>query len=300
MLSPPRRCAEHTSQHAELLSSQRFLPLSRPFTCDGSFSDEFVVVFKTSCYCKITRLSHSDSSKFRFRSTTHFTTQHNTTQHNTTQHNTTQHNTTQHNTTQHNTTQHNTTQHNTTQHNTTQHNTTQHNNNTEQHGTTQNNTEQQHTQTTKQTNNQPTNRQGTTKFAFPFSCVTKWSSPVVDMMLHGDHGAAWRRRQRRLRSWWRHEQQSVALALSAAAHHSFDKVAAEAKYSGLRAHNTDRAEAAHNAPRRQTPRARDLRHLQVAEQLADKVDVPVPRGRGADAKSSTISRVCRCCCNFFR
>ena len=28
------------------------------------------------------------------------------------------------------------------------------------------------------------------------------------MMLHGDHGSAWRRRQRRLRSWWRHEQQS--------------------------------------------------------------------------------------------
>ena len=29
------------------------------------------------------------------------------------------------------------------------------------------------------------------------------------MSLHGDHGAAWRRRQRRLRSWWRHEQQTV-------------------------------------------------------------------------------------------
>ena len=34
------------------------------------------------------------------------------------------------------------------------------------------------------------------------------------MLLHGEHGAAWRRRQRRLRSWWRHEQQSVAMALS--------------------------------------------------------------------------------------
>ena len=44
-------------------------------------------------------------------------------------------------------------------------------------------------------------------------------------MLHGDHSSAWRRRQRRLRSWWRHEQLSVAMALSAAAHHSFDKVA---------------------------------------------------------------------------
>ena len=72
------------------------------------------------------------------------------------------------------------------------------------------------------------------------------------MMLHGDHGSAWRRRQRRLRSWWRHEQQSVAMALSAAAHHSFDKVAAGEKYDGLRAQKTDRAgEAANKALRRQ-------------------------------------------------
>ena len=79
---------------------------------------------------------------------------------------------------------------------------------------------------------------------------------MVDMLLHGEHGAAWRRRQRRLRSWWRHEQQSVARALSAAAHHSFDKVAAGEKYDGLRAQTTDRAgEAAHRAPRRQRSRA---------------------------------------------
>ena len=71
-------------------------------------------------------------------------------------------------------------------------------------------------------------------------CVTSWSSPVVDMVLHGDHGSAWRRRQRRLRSWWRHEQLSVAMALSSAVHHSFDKVAAGAKYYGLRAQKTDR------------------------------------------------------------
>ena len=64
--------------------------------------------------------------------------------------------------------------------------------------------------------------------------------------------SARRRRERRLRSWWRHEYQSVAVALSAAVHLSFDRVATEAKYSGLRAQNTDRAEAALNAPRRQT------------------------------------------------
>ena len=79
---------------------------------------------------------------------------------------------------------------------------------------------------------------------------------MVDMLLHGEHGAAWRRRQQRLRSWWRHEQQSVTMALSAAAHHSYDKVAAGAKYNGLRAQTTDRAgEAAHRAPRRQRTRA---------------------------------------------
>ena len=72
------------------------------------------------------------------------------------------------------------------------------------------------------------------------------------MSLHGEHGSVWRRRQRRLRSWW----QSVAMALSAAAHHSFDKVAAGAKYDGLRAQTTDRArEAANKAPRRQKSKA---------------------------------------------
>ena len=45
------------------------------------------------------------------------------------------------------------------------------------------------------------------------------------------------------------------MALSAAAHHSYDKVAAGAKYDGLRAQTTDRAgEAAHRAPRRQRTR----------------------------------------------
>ena len=46
------------------------------------------------------------------------------------------------------------------------------------------------------------------------------------------------------------------MALSAAAHHSFDKVAAGEKYHGPRAQRTDRAgEAAHQAPRRQRTRA---------------------------------------------
>ena len=46
------------------------------------------------------------------------------------------------------------------------------------------------------------------------------------------------------------------MALSAAAHHSFDKVAVGEKYDGLRAQTTDRAgEAANKAPRRQKSKA---------------------------------------------
>ena len=47
-----------------------------------------------------------------------------------------------------------------------------------------------------------------------------------------------------------------AMALSAAAHHSYDKVAAVVTHDGLRAQKTDRAgEAAHRGPRRQRTRA---------------------------------------------
>ena len=39
-----------------------------------------------------------------------------------------------------------------------------------------------------------------------------------------DGGAAWRRKQRRLRSWRRHEQQSIAAVLATVSHHSYPKV----------------------------------------------------------------------------
>ena len=39
-----------------------------------------------------------------------------------------------------------------------------------------------------------------------------------------ERGAAWRRRQRRLRSWWRHEQQTVAAVLATVTHHLHSKV----------------------------------------------------------------------------
>ena len=55
-------------------------------------------------------------------------------------------------------------------------------------------------------------------------CVSFCSSPVVDMLLHGDHGsvAAKRRRDRRLRMHWRQEHLTLQVALAAALHHSRD------------------------------------------------------------------------------
>ena len=41
-----------------------------------------------------------------------------------------------------------------------------------------------------------------------------------------------------MRSWWRHEQQCVRMALTAATHHSAEKVVAGETYSGLRAQKT--------------------------------------------------------------
>ena len=49
-------------------------------------------------------------------------------------------------------------------------------------------------------------------------------------------GAAMRRRQRRLRSWWRHEQQSIAAVLATVSHHSYPQV--DTAYDGLRAQRT--------------------------------------------------------------
>ena len=49
-------------------------------------------------------------------------------------------------------------------------------------------------------------------------------------------GAAKRRRERRLRSWWRHERQTVAMELAAALHHSRD--GGRETYYGLRAPKT--------------------------------------------------------------
>ena len=51
----------------------------------------------------------------------------------------------------------------------------------------------------------------------------------------GGAGSALRRRERRLRSWWRHEQRSVAAALATVTHHSSQ---VGTKNDGLRAQKT--------------------------------------------------------------
>ena len=62
---------------------------------------------------------------------------------------------------------------------------------------------------------------------------------MTSLEVDGDGAsAARRRRERRLRSWWRHECQSVRMALTTAAHHSAEKVAADVKDAGLRAQKT--------------------------------------------------------------
>ena len=67
------------------------------------------------------------------------------------------------------------------------------------------------------------------------------------------------------------------MVLSAATHHSFDNVAAEAKYSGPRTQKTDKAEAANDAPRRPTTSAaRSLDLFQLYEEELPELLVEVP------------------------
>ena len=70
------------------------------------------------------------------------------------------------------------------------------------------------------------------------------------MSVHGDQeGAAKRRRDRRLRMHWRHEQLTLQMALAAALHHSRD--GGPVTYIALRSQKTARAEATYDALRSQ-------------------------------------------------
>ena len=55
--------------------------------------------------------------------------------------------------------------------------------------------------THRQNHNHHNHCKAQTGCALLFVLVSVRLSQVVDMMLHGDHGSALRRRQRRLRSW---------------------------------------------------------------------------------------------------
>ena len=56
-------------------------------------------------------------------------------------------------------------------------------------------------------------------------------------------GAAMRRRERRLRSWAKHERMTVAMALAENLHHSRQKVGGD-EHDGLRAQKTARVTGA--------------------------------------------------------
>ena len=105
-------------------------------------------------------------------------------------------------------------------------------------------------------------------------------------------GAAWRRRQRRLRSMLRHERQTVRMELAAALHHSWG--GGLETHEGLRAQKTASAgpaeyfelssddgrpaggerPAALLEPR---PQERDRRHTGVGYEIAQNLEVPVPQ-----------------------
>ena len=84
-------------------------------------------------------------------------------------------------------------------------------------------------------------------------------------------GAAKRRRLRRLRSWWRHEQQTVAAVLATYLHHSAPRGPKTARTGGERETN-------YTATLRKMlpPQGRILRHV-VGHLPAPSLDVPVPQ-----------------------
>ena len=91
--------------------------------------------------------------------------------------------------------------------------------------TTTNTTTTTTTNTTNNTTNTTTNTTRLEQVVLPFFGVTVWSkSRLLTSMEVGGAvtSAAKRRRERRLRSWWRHEAQSVKAAVATVLHHSCD------------------------------------------------------------------------------
>ena len=113
------------------------------------------------------------------------------------------------------------------------------------------------------TSSQATTTTTTTRLSIPrvplFFCVTCGGKDLSGQpMVARAYGAAQRRKLRRLRAGLRHEQQSIAMALASALHHSADK--------------TTRAQ--HNAPRGQRNAGTEY------YMLSDEEDVVPARGPG--------------------
>ena len=110
-----------------------------------------------------------------------------------------------------------------------------------------------------------------------------------------ERGAAWRRRQRRLRSWWRHEQQTVAAVLATVTHHSHSKVGTaydaprgQKKVTSTRVGPAEYFELSSDDCRptggerpaalsEPWPQGKLLRHASVGYELVQRLDVPVPQ-----------------------
>ena len=70
----------------------------------------------------------------------------------------------------------------------------------------------------------------------PLFCV----SPFHGLQRAAQFRSCTAKKAARLRSWWRHEQQSIAAALAAAQHHSVEKSAGPVSHNVLRNQNTAR------------------------------------------------------------
>ena len=131
----------------------------------------------------------------------------------------------------------------------------------------------------------------------PISFVVSFSSRTLSGRLMADRasGAAWRRRQRRLRSWWRHEQQTVAAVLATVTHHSHSKVGtANAALRGQK-HGTSTevgpAEYFELSSDDGRPTGREERPAALLEPLPRE---KLQRTQASGTKSSRVSMFLRC------
>ena len=126
----------------------------------------------------------------------------------------------------------------------------------------------------------------------------------------GARGAAWRRRQRRLRSMLRHERQTVAMALAESLHHSAERPE-KARAREVEEQDQDAALRRQKAPppgkrpgvlKDPEPQGRIGQHCGVGIELVQAIDVPVLQmveqpesGHLAGYRSAQACPSCLCC-----